>query len=308
VEERYRNRLTELQFGAGWDKPEPSLWPEPRQDHKVTRWRYSEARQALDEAAEFVSPEQAERRNLICVNPMEGNTYESTRNLVAAYQLVKAGERARSHRHSPSALRLILDAGADAYTVVDGIRVDMAPGDVVLTPSFTWHGHVNEGTADAYWIDFLDIPLVQHLGPMFFEGHPDDYETVEHNDPTSPMRIPTRPALAAVAEADGPRIVEIAAGVMPTIGLHLVDLPAGTQLESARTTATYLYAVVDGEAEAVIEDGAERLDLERGDILAVPAWYRHTLKSSKGATVLRVSDLPMLEALGLRREATAGPA
>lgn len=306
MEERYRERLSENRFGAGWDKPEPSLWPEPRRDHKVTRWRYSEARQALDEAAAFVSPEQAERRNLICVNPMEGNTYESTRNLVAAYQLVKAGERARSHRHSPNALRLIIDAGEDAYTIVDGVRIDMAPGDVVLTPSFCWHGHANEGAVDAYWIDFLDVPMIQHLGPMFFEGHPDDYEAVANTDPMSPMRIPARPTLDGAPIADGPRVVEIALGAMPTIGLHLVDLPAGTQLDPVRTTATYLYAVVDGEAEAVIEDDAERLDLARGDLVAVPAWYRHTLRSGIGATLLRVSDLPMLEAFGLRRETTDG--
>ena len=50
--------------------------------------------------------EQAERRNLIMVNPVEGNLYATTRNLVSAYQCVKGGETARTHRHTPAALLL----------------------------------------------------------------------------------------------------------------------------------------------------------------------------------------------------------
>ena len=89
---------------------------------------------ALDQAGDFVPVEQAERRNLIMVNPVEGNVYATSRNIVAAYQMVKAGEKARSHRHTAAALRLVVEAKPGTYTVVDGARVDMAPGAVVLTP------------------------------------------------------------------------------------------------------------------------------------------------------------------------------
>jgi Cupin domain len=90
----------------------------------------------------------AERRSLIMVNPAPGNTCATTRNLVAAYQMIQPGETARSHRHTPAALRLVLDVGDDVYTVVDGKRVDMTPGDVVLTPSWCWHGHARHMRRD----------------------------------------------------------------------------------------------------------------------------------------------------------------
>ena len=46
----------------------------------------------------------------------------------------------------------MLDAADDVYTVVDGKRVDMTPGDVVLTPSWCWHGHANDGSETAFWL------------------------------------------------------------------------------------------------------------------------------------------------------------
>ena len=130
-------------------------------------------RAALEQAGEFVPVEQAERRNLILVNPVEGNIYATSRNIVSAYQMVKSGEKARSHRHTAAALRLVVEAAPGTCTVVDGARVEMRPGDVVLTPSWCWHGHANDSGASSYWIDFLDVPFVQHAEAMFFEANPD---------------------------------------------------------------------------------------------------------------------------------------
>ena len=58
------------------------------------------------------------------------------------------------------------------YTIVNGARIDMAPGDVVLTPAWCWHGHANESDETGYWIDFLDIPFIQLTEAMFFEPYP----------------------------------------------------------------------------------------------------------------------------------------
>ncbi len=85
--------------------------------------------------------------------------------------MILPGERARSHRHSPHALRFVLDVPDTAYTVVDGTRIDMRPGDVLLTPGWHWHGHGNDGDRPGYWVDFLDVPTVQLLEPMRFAIH-----------------------------------------------------------------------------------------------------------------------------------------
>src|ERR1700681_2505691 len=131
----------------------------------------------------------AERRSLILFNPAEGNSYGTVRTLVAAYQMIMPGEWARVHRHTPNALRLILDAEPGTYTEVDGLNIAMEPGDVLLTPNWSTHGHGNDSKACAYWLDFLDAPLVQLLEPMFFEpleeeGH-EAFETATTTPTTS---------------------------------------------------------------------------------------------------------------------------
>lgn len=159
--------LDALSMRGGWNKREPSLWPFPRIGFRPFLWRWRDARAALDAAGGLITTAETERRNLLLPDPIEDNAYASVRTLVCAYQMIPPGERARSHRHSPNALRLVLEASGDVYTVVDGARLDMHAGDVVLTPGWCWHGHANDGDEPEYWADFLDVSLVHLLEPMF---------------------------------------------------------------------------------------------------------------------------------------------
>jgi gentisate 1,2-dioxygenase len=290
----YYGELGRLSFSPGWARPEPSMWPTPKPKFKPAVWRFAAAKTALERAGEFVPIEQAERRNLIMVNPVAGNLYATSRNLVAAYQMVKAGEKARSHRHTAAALRLVVEAKSGTYTVVDGVRVDMAPGDVVLTPSWCWHGHANESDAASYWIDFLDVPFVQHSEAMFFEPHPAGFETITGNGP-SPHRIPAGAALGSGTDA---KVAEIAAGVMPTIGLYLLRLPGGMRRDVAKTTINHLYAVIAGKAR-IEPEGCPGESLGVGDVMVVPCWHAHALVAEQDAVLLQVSDEPLLKKLGL---------
>src|SRR5258708_22357724 len=178
LEELY-GKLDRVGMGAGWNKPTPSLWPAPRKTFVPAHWKYELARGALDAAGRLINTALAERRNLILFNPAEGNTYGTVRTLVAAYQMIMPGEWARVHRHTPNALRLILDAEPGTYTEVDGTNIAMAPGDVLLTPNWSTHGHGNHSRSCAYWLDFLDAPLVQLLEPMFFEIAEDEEKHAE---------------------------------------------------------------------------------------------------------------------------------
>jgi gentisate 1,2-dioxygenase len=287
-------------YSPGWARPEPAMWPLPKPKFKPAVWRYSAAKSALDQAGDFVPVEQAERRNLIMVNPIEGNIYATSRNIVAAYQMVKAGEKARSHRHTAAALRLVVEAKPGTYTVVDGARVDMTPGDVVLTPSWCWHGHANESDATSYWIDFLDVPFVQHSEAMFFEANPVGFETIKSKG-FSPYRIASREVLGPENDA---KVVEIAKGILPTIGLHLIRMPAGTQRDVAKTTINHLYSVVSGKVRVKIEGGAEE-SLAVGDVMTVPCWHAHALEAATDTIVFQVTDEPLLAKVGLVKTANA---
>jgi|GEM_PF-6379488 gentisate 1,2-dioxygenase len=74
-----------------------------------------------------------------------------------------------------NAMRFILESGPDVYIAVEDKKVPMLAGDVVLTPNRSWHGPRNDGDHDTYWIDFLDAPLADVLGPMFFERYDDEF-------------------------------------------------------------------------------------------------------------------------------------
>jgi gentisate 1,2-dioxygenase len=304
LEELYE-KLAPLAIGAGWNKPTPSLWPEPRKTFVPMHWSYGAAKPALDAAGRLIDTALAERRNLILANPVEGNTYGTSRTLVAAYQMVLGGERARSHRHSPNALRLIVDAQPGTFTIVDGARVPMAPGDVVLTPAWSWHGHANESDAPAYWIDFLDAPLVQLLEPMFFEQHPEGFEKADETLERSPMMyrwVDVEPALAkAPADPRYGRRLNLDMGArLSTIDLAMLGLDAGATTTVRRTTANLIYAVVSGVGTSEI-DGS-RFTWGPGDVFVAPAWRAHNHRADGGAVLLRVSDEPVQAKLGLLRE------
>ncbi len=300
--------LRPLSVGAGWNKPTPSLWDEPRKTFVPLRWRYDEAKAALDAAGRLINTELAERRNLILFNPVPGNDYATTRTLLAAYQMILPQEKARSHRHTPNALRLILDAEEGAYTIVNGVKLPMRPGDVLLTPNWHWHGHGNESPVPAYWIDFLDTPLIHALEPMFFEPHPQVYEPVAEVATESTMRFAWTDTVARLESApqtpDTPYAIQIALGnrAMATISLYMLLLKAGIETMPHRTTANNIYAVARGTGISVID--GESYAWSRGDVIAVPAWRHHSHCAGENAILLRVSDEPVLRKLELFRQRT----
>jgi gentisate 1,2-dioxygenase len=285
-------------FSPGWARPEPSMWPEPKPKFKPAIWRFAAAKRALDASHNMVPADQTERRNLILVNPIEGNTYATTRHLVAAYQCVMAGDQARTHRHSAAALRLVLAGKSGTYTVVNGARIDMAPGDVVLTPAWCWHGHANESDETSYWIDFLDIPFVQLSEAMFFEPYPQGGLEAITGQGASPMRIPSGEALGAGRDA---KTVEIANGVMPTIALHLLRQPKGSSASFEKSTVNTIYAVVSGKARFRSGEFDETAGV--GDVIAMPCWHAHTIEAPEDTVVFKVSDTPIFEKLGLAKTA-----
>ena len=305
LEELY-GLLKPMSIGPGWAKPTPSLWDAPRKNFVPAHWRYAQAKSALDAAGRLVNTELAERRNLILFNPIAGDQYATTRTLMSAYQMILPGEQARSHRHTPNALRLVVDAEEGAYTVVDGDKIPMVPGDVLLTPNWCWHGHGNESAAPAYWIDFLDTPLVHLIEPMFFEPHPENYEPVRRVAADSAMRFSwteTQLRLAlAIADPAGPygTAVELGEPSMTTISLHMMRIDAGIPTALHRTTANNIYAVAQGEGESTVD--GETFQWARGDVMAVPAWRPHRHEASVDAVLLRVSDAPLLEKISLLRE------
>ena len=167
----FANALERVHLDAPWLGPEMSHDPIPHMVPFV--WRWADIEPLIMRTGELMTPGRgAERRILRLANPgVPGKT--STHTLSTAVQLLLPGECAPAHRHSPTAIRFIMH-GQGAYTTVEGERCPMEPGDLVLTPSWTWHDHGSEAAEPVVWMDGLDIPLIRSLDSMFFEAFADD--------------------------------------------------------------------------------------------------------------------------------------
>lgn len=290
--------LGQLDMIAGWlDYDPPILTKEPRGAYHPRHWRYADARIALDAAGRLIGTDLAERRNLILRSPIPDNVFATTRTLVNAYQMILPGEKARSHRHSPHALRVILDARR-AYSVVNGEKTLMETGDVVLTPGWSWHGHGHDGDEPAYWLDGLDVPLTQLLEPMFFEIHPQGFEKVDVLTEESPMRF-TWASIQARTEKAAPdgeghygRRVRLDAPTMPTIGLYVERLEAGQKTRRYRMSANATFCPMLGAGVSRI--GGETFRWERGDTFAAPTWSWIEHEATSDTILFTMTDEPLM--------------
>ena len=285
-------------FTPGWvPRKKPILWAEPKSEFVPAHWRWQDAKAGLDAAGRLIDVSLAERRNLVMRNPAEGANFETTRTLVCAYQMILPGEQAPTHRHSSHALRVIID-GKGSFSTVNGEKMPMENGDVVLTPGWCWHGHGHDGSAPAYWFDGLDVPLTHLLEPMFYQEHPDRHAKVERVVTDSPYRF-TRAAIARGLDAakpdaegfHGPRIA-LAAPDMPPMALAMERLPAGTKTRRYRSTANSIFLVTEGAGESVI--GGKRFAWQRGDTFVAPSWTRIEHRASADSALFTLTDEPLM--------------
>ncbi len=289
--------LLRFDVTPGWvDRELPILWDEPRSKFVPARWRYTEMKAAIDAAGRLIDVSLAERRNLVLRNPIADNNFATTNTLVCAYQMLLPGEKARSHRHAPHALRVILDA-TDSYTIVNGVKTPMETGDVVLTPGWHWHGHGHNGDVPAYWVDGLDVPLTHLLEPMFYEDHPDRYEKVVSVVTTSPFRFPRDSIRSGLDKSKpdpegfhGPRIALEAPG-LPTMGLHVERLHSGSRTRRQRSTADHIFVVLEGNGRTTV--GGEDFEWQFGDTLAIPAWNKYEHEAAGDSVLFDLSDEPL---------------
>nr|WP_315594167.1 gentisate 1,2-dioxygenase [uncultured Cupriavidus sp.] len=316
-----------------WEVLHGLVPPHPQSPMQPAHWRYAEVRQAVHRAGELISAEEAERRVLILENPAAPGASRITQTLYAGLQLILPGEVAPAHRHTQSALRLVLE-GSGAYTAVDGERTTMTRGDFIITPSQTWHDHGNLGSEPVVWLDGLDIPLVQFLDAGFAEkanqasqplGRPEgdslarygnnmlpvDFEQTS-SEPTRVFVYPftrTVDALRGIARtAANPhfghklRYVNPATGAspMPTIGAFAQLLPEGFETKSYRSTDATVFACLEGEGTAQV--GNHTFQFSPNDVFVVPSWTQYSIHSPKDTILFSYSDKPVQQVLGLWRE------
>lgn len=311
------------------------MTPHPQPKMVAHMWPWSVTESIISQSARAV-PVGDERRALQLFNPGLSGRWATTNNLIAALQILLPGEVARAHRHTPTAIRFIIE-GNGAYTAVDGERIYMSPGDLILTPSWAWHDHGNETKERVVWMDGLDIPLIASVEAMFFQfysapqvpvsrpansslqlfGHAHISPTwIKERPKSSPLLLyrweETWQALNAMRGQEGSPFDGIAleyrhsqtgGPVMPTMACLAQLLRPGEHTKAHRHTGSAVYYIVQGQGATIID--GQRFNWSKGDIVTLPPWALHEHRNSStnaDAVLFSIQDLPVLNALGLYYE------
>lgn len=316
------------------------LWPSLRAvlpPHKPTAktvptlWKYQDVRPLLMKAGELTPMEKAERRVLVLSNPGHGlANMQATPVMYLGLQLIMPGELAPNHRHTPNAVRIIVE-GEGAFTGVNGERCPMERGDLILTPSGRWHEHGHDGKSPVTWLDVLDLPLILGLEASYLEeGHDVKsaplpastsqysaaglapaplFERVQNTHPL--IRFPwarTKAGLQQLAAADpGIKAVQMAyvnpengADCFPTISFSAIMLRPGETLNIPERSPAAVFHIVEGSGS--VEIRGQKFDWKEADTFCSPGFSTISLKNASAtapAYMIVADESPVHKKLGL---------
>lgn len=336
--DQYYEGMKKKHLGPLWHDLGHMVTPEPVHDVKPYLWKWKDIRAYALTAGELLEPgKDAERRVVYLQNPSlleRGLVGYGTHTLYAGIQLLLPGEFAPSHHHSQSAIRFIIEGNNEAYTAVNGQKIYMERGDVVLTPAWTWHEHKHEGTEPVFWLDGLDVGLVRTLAASFFEPYQEEFyplkpkehysseqfvngafkklnETVEPGYP-SPIfgykfhRVEY--VLNQMTEEDNDpydgyaiEYINPATGgsADSRIGTMMQKLKPKQHTKAHRHVHSAIYHVLEGKGYTVMD--GEKFEWEKGDFFILPPWsyHEHVNTGDGDAYLFSFNDKPVMEKLEL---------
>ncbi len=309
--EQWIGHLSQAGLDAPWTKPGPLIRPKASaMQARVWRWRDIEP--LVRRSPEFMAPGRGAERRIIRLDNPGVPERTAGHTISVAVQYLLPGEVAPAHRHTPNAIRFMLH-GEGAFTTIEGDKFVMRRGDLVVTPSMTWHDHGNEGSEPVMWTDALDSPVVRYLENLAMDPYEGEQQPVRTGPPAQHLHFPFETASAALlALAAGPadpfddvimeyRDPATGRSVVPALGCYLQLLRPGVRTRAHRETSSAVYHVVAGTGFTEI-DGV-RHQWGEGDFFAVPprALHGHGNDGAAPAILYSVQDVPLLRALGLYR-------
>jgi gentisate 1,2-dioxygenase len=327
----YRQALNEQNLVPLWPNLRAVLPPgKPRPKTRATHWSYEAVKPLLLKAGELTPIEKAERRVLVLANPGHGiENMQASAAMYLGMQLLLPGEWAPAHRHTPNAVRLIVE-GEGAYTTVAGEKCPMSRGDLILTPTGLWHEHGHDGDKPVVWLDVLDLPLVHYMEASYHvdgarqnvkSGRGDHIyarggvvPTVafqRRNNPYPVLRYPwleARAALEALSVDDADLDVvqvtyvnpETGADAQNILGYYALMLRAGETLRMPVRSPAAVFHVIEGGVEARIDE--QRFTLAEADTCCAPGYTEVRLRnrSADAPAFLFIADeTPLHRKLGV---------
>lgn len=306
----YIEDLRQLNLVPLWPSLRGVLPPKvPTRQTQATHWAYKTLKPLLLKAGELTPIEKAERRVLVMANPGHGlEKMQASSAIYLGMQLLLPGEWAPSHRHTPNAVRMIVE-GEGAYTTVDGQKCPMSRGDLILTPTGLWHEHGHDGTDPVIWLDVLDLPLMYYMevsyhingdrqkilpgqgGRQYAHGGVVPTQMFERSSNPYPMlRYPWVEAKAALLSIsqDKPALEQLqVAYVNPetgrdvenVLGFYALMLRPGQTLRLPARSPAQVFHVIEGSVEASVV--GKTFDLAEADTCCAPGYEAVTLKNQR---------------------------
>lgn len=297
-------------------------------------WRWSTLLRLAEMAGELITIERGgDRRVLSLANPGLAGAPFASSTLWGAVQYLGPRESAPGHRHTPAAIRFVME-GEGVWTTVNGDACDMRAGDLILTPSWCWHDHNNASDQPMIWFDGLDLPTVNALDAVFFEPYePDELQPVlghgiseriwggrslvpagpdaTANGFASPLLVyrwaDTDAALDALLAQRGGPLATITythpvngGPALPTMACEMHRIVPGDRSRPYRKVGSSVYVVFRGRGSSIID--GQRFDWSAGDMFVVPSWSTLEHESSEVSDLFAISDRPILDALHLFRD------
>ena len=327
----YRSALAAQNLVPLWPSLRSVLPPGiPTRRTQATCWPYAQLRPLLLQAGALTPIEKAERRVLVLANPGHGlEKMQASAAIYLGMQLLLPGERAPAHRHTPNAVRMIVE-GEGAYTTVAGEKCPMRRGDLILTPTGMWHEHGHDGTAPVIWLDVLDLPLVYYLEASYVvEGQAQGVsgEAAERaylhggvvpspvfarGEQRYPMlRYPweqVRAALLALAASrPGLDAVQVAyvnpesgGDCQNILGYSALMLRPGEKLSLPARSPAMVVHQIEGGSEVVVEE--QRFVLDAADTCCAPGYMKvglHNRSGDQPAFLFLADETPLHKKLGV---------
>ena len=327
----YRAALTRQNLVPLWPNLRAVLPPgKPRPKTRATHWSYATLRPLLLKAGELTPIEKAERRVLVLANPGHGlENMQASAAMYLGMQLLLPGEWAPAHRHTPNAVRMVVE-GEGAWTTVNGEQCPMSRGDLILTPTGLWHEHGHDGNAPVVWLDVLDLPLVYYMEASYHvDGERQSVKpgrgdrtyarggvvpttVFQRNSSSYPMlRYPwveARTALETLA-ADQPDLTavqvtyvnpETGGDVQNILGYYALMLRAGQTLRLPARSPAAVFHLIEGGVEVGIED--QRFVLAEADTCCAPGYTTVSLRNRSADTpafLVIADEAPLHRKLGV---------
>ncbi|WP_423454138.1 cupin domain-containing protein [Ottowia sp. VDI28] len=327
----YRDELRKLNLVPLWPSLRSLLPPKvPARQTSPTYWPYQSIKPLLMQAGDLTPIEKAERRVLVLANPGHGlEKMQASSAIYLGMQLLLPGEWAPSHRHTPNAVRMVVE-GEGAWTTVDGERCQMSRGDLILTPTGLWHEHGHDGSDPVIWLDVLDLPLAHYLEVSYhLNGDRQNTKQSQGNRayaragvvPTpvfgrSGRRYPmlrypwtdARAALQSLAE-DQPDLEavqvtyinpETGEDAENILGFHALMLRPGQTLTLPARSPAAVYHAIEGAAR--VAAGGQGFDLRSADTCCIPGYCATTLANLSGsepAFLFVADESPLHRKLGV---------